>query len=412
MPSFQVVGALFSRLKFYLADSTRFAFIGNYSCSQPLAAIQNKPLTIKMKIERPIIELKSELEILVKANEASIEQMIENLRQLSTLTAEFEKNWAGGWGERTYNYYKNFLRNGSDPHIVVSDEDIFNSLEKRTDIYFDKIRDATGLIVKENIQFQEKLVTELSVIKGMENLGEESELLQNIENHNWATTPMEYIKMRRPKTLMTYNPSELLSKGLSTPPHIAVGGELVSVLSMLVGVQNFQKNVKRLLRQLEIKLSIEDYSVEKTDFIVQMIERFHITARQILNRHAGRPTLEISDEYDVQDLMHGLLKLQFDDVRAEEYTPSYAGSSTRMDFLLKKEKIVIEVKKTRDSLKDKEIGEQLILDAQHYKSHPDCKKLICFVYDPDSRVKNPRGLENDLKSLSSDTMIVEIYIRP
>ncbi|RRJ90152.1 hypothetical protein [Flavobacterium macacae] len=39
MPSFQVVGALFSRRIFYLADSTRFAFIGNYSCSQPLGKI-------------------------------------------------------------------------------------------------------------------------------------------------------------------------------------------------------------------------------------------------------------------------------------------------------------------------------------------------------------------------------------
>ena len=56
---------------------------------------------------------------------------------------------------------------------------------------------------------------------------------------------------------------------------------------------------------------------------------------------------EIKDEYDVQDLLNALLRLNFDDVRPEEYTPSYAGSSTRVDFLLKKEKIVIEVKKTR-----------------------------------------------------------------
>lgn len=365
-----------------------------------------------MKIEKQISTLKLELHDLSENNKDSVEIMIEDIKQLSSITSEFEKNWASGWGEQTYNYYLNFINKGRDKHIILSDKDIYDYLEKKSDIILEKIKEETEIIVKKHVDFQEKIITELSIIKSIESLGEESELLKKIEEYTWGVSPIDYIKMRRPKTLMTYNPSEILSKGLSTPPHIAVGADLMTVISMLVAVQNFQKNVKRLFRQLEIKLSIEDYSIEKTDFINQMLERFHIVARQILNRHAGRPTIEISDEYDVQDLMHGLLKLEFDDVRAEEYTPSYAGSSTRMDFLLKKEKIVIEVKKTRDGLKDKEIGEQLILDAQHYKAHPDCKKLVCFVYDPDSRVKNPRGLENDLNSLNSDDLIVEVYIRP
>jgi hypothetical protein len=50
------------------------------------------------------------------------------------------------------------------------------------------------------------------------------------------------------------------------------------------------------------------------------------------DRHDGRPTLGVGDEYDVQDLLHALLRLFFDDIRPEERTPSYAGESTRMDF--------------------------------------------------------------------------------
>lgn len=61
--------------------------------------------------------------------------------------------------------------------------------------------------------------------------------------------------------------------------------------------------------------------------------------------------------------------MEFDDVRPEEYTPSYAGSNSRMDFLLKKEQIVIEVKKASKHLKDKEIGKQLNDDIAKYKSH-------------------------------------------
>ena len=102
---------------------------------------------------------------------------------------------------------------------------------------------------------------------------------------------------------------------------------------------------------------------------------------------------------DVQDLLHSLLRIEFDDIRNEEWTPSYAGGSARMDFLLKEEQIVVEVKKTRDTLKDKEIGEQLIIDKERYKHHPDCRLLICFIYDPNNLIKNPKGLIKDNKIL-------------
>ena len=69
--------------------------------------------------------------------------------------------------------------------------------------------------------------------------------------------------------------------------------------------------------------------------IEQICWRFHLVARQLRFRHDNRATLDIQDEYDVQDLLHALLLLHFVDVRPEEYTPSYAGKASRMDFLLK-----------------------------------------------------------------------------
>jgi hypothetical protein len=132
------------------------------------------------------------------------------------------------------------------------------------------------------------------------------------------------------------------------------------------------------------------------DKIELIIRRFHRIARQLRARHSNRTTIEIEDEYDVQDLFHALLKLYFDDIRPEEYTPSYAGSASRVDFLLKQEKTVIEIKKTRKNLGAKEIGEQLIIDSQRYQVHPDCDQIICFVYDPEGRIANPKGIENDL----------------
>ncbi|MFX0197418.1 MAG: hypothetical protein ACFFCW_14940 [Candidatus Hodarchaeota archaeon] len=144
-------------------------------------------------------------------------------------------------------------------------------------------------------------------------------------------------------------------------------------------------------------------------FIIEYLcSKFHNIARQLRSRREGRPTLEIEDEYDVQDLLHALLKLFFDDIRPEQWTPSYAGGTSRMDFLLKKEQIIIEAKKSRNGLGDREIGEQLIKDIERYSSHTDCKTLICFAYDPESRISNPRGIENDLISKKRDLSLLYI----
>ena len=139
-----------------------------------------------------------------------------------------------------------------------------------------------------------------------------------------------------------------------------------------------------------------DYNPNVLSIIENICNKFHLVARQLRNRHSSRETLEIEDEYDVQDLFHALLHLYFDDIRPEEWTPSYAGGSSRVDFLLKVEQIIIEIKKTRKTLNTKEIGDQLIIDSKRYQSHPDCKCLICFIYDPEGRIGNPIGLQNDL----------------
>lgn len=136
--------------------------------------------------------------------------------------------------------------------------------------------------------------------------------------------------------------------------------------------------------------------VDYNKILITLLLNFHRATKQLLNRHSNRQTIEIKDEYDVQDILHSFLKLHFDDVRSEEYTPSYAGGASRIDFLINNQKIAIEVKKTRNNLKDRKVGEELMIDIMRYKSHPKVKYLICFVYDPEGLIRNPAGLENDL----------------
>ena len=98
------------------------------------------------------------------------------------------------------------------------------------------------------------------------------------------------------------------------------------------------------------------------DALDRIVLRFHAAAVQLRSRYDGRGTLDVNDEYDVRDLVHALLWLHFDDVRKEEWVPSYAGSALRTDFLLPQIDTVVEIKKTRAGLNAKAIGEQLIID--------------------------------------------------
>lgn len=155
----------------------------------------------------------------------------------------------------------------------------------------------------------------------------------------------------------------------------------------------------------------ESPELRPLDIVRKICNRFHSVSRQLRSRHNNRETINVDDEYDVQDLLHSLFRVDFEDIRSEEWTPSYAGKAARMDFLLKDEKIVIETKKSRKTLTEKQLGDELIMDTQRYKNHPDCRILFCFVYDPEGWIRNPAGIETDL-SHSDDDFKVEVLVAP
>ena len=64
----------------------------------------------------------------------------------------------------------------------------------------------------------------------------------------------------------------------------------------------------------------------------------------------NKQDFEIADEYDVQDIFECFLYLFFDDIRKENSSPEFAGSNSKIDFILPKEKIGIEIKNTRKGL--------------------------------------------------------------
>jgi hypothetical protein len=333
---------------------------------------------------------------------------------ISKISSRYEASWAGDWTENSNLYHKNFNQASRDG-MTVDEKFILQDIKRLTNFDLNEIKGQTKPLSKVFFELKDYILSELSFIKGNASFQNEIELITQIEKFKWGMSPGEYTRSRRPQHIYVHDPT-IINRGLSVPPHIAIADDLIFTFSLLASYENFEKLAHRLIRQLEIKVGADSDTENGVVFNQQairtIIDKFHIVATQLKNRYNSKSTIIIEDEYDVQDLMNALLRINFEDVRKEEYTPSYAGGATRVDFLLKREKILIEVKKTRPTLKDKEVGNQLIIDIAHYSSHPDCKTLICFVYDPDSFIVNPRGLEDDLNKQSNDEMIVEVYVRP
>lgn len=166
--------------------------------------------------------------------------------------------------------------------------------------------------------------------------------------------------------------------------------------------------VNALISMVEAQLPDE----EPISGVRRACARFHQVARSLRKRHDGRPTLDVVDEYDVQDLLRSLLWLYVDDIRPEDPAPTTAGASSRVDFILSGYGIAVEVKKTRPNLADRQLGEQLAVDIIRYRSHPECRHLVCLIYDPDERIANPSALKKDLEAQSDDQLTIEIIISP
>jgi hypothetical protein len=155
----------------------------------------------------------------------------------------------------------------------------------------------------------------------------------------------------------------------------------------------------------------EQSTSDPVDALRKVCLRFHAVARQLRLRKDYRTTLEVEDDYDLQDLLCALLKLEFDEVGADEWTPPYAGGSTRTSLLLNRDRLALVVKKTRSGLTTKELAEQVAADTAHYASRKPCAHLFCFIYDPEGRIGSPTRLETDLTSVS-DSFTVDVLIAP
>ena len=166
--------------------------------------------------------------------------------------------------------------------------------------------------------------------------------------------------------------------------------------------------LRRAIDSALVRPGLDSDAVERT---IALCRRFQFFVDCLQKRQRNRPAFDVTDEYDVQDILHGILRLHFDDVRPEEWTPSYAGNSSRVDFYLKRERTIVEAKMTRKGLDQKEIANQLIIDKERYSKMENVNSLVCFVYDPKRLCTNPVALESDLAQ-TNDSLRVVVVVCP
>lgn len=129
-------------------------------------------------------------------------------------------------------------------------------------------------------------------------------------------------------------------------------------------------------------------------------------------RRGKKDHLQIWDEYDVQDFIEVALRLLYKDVRPEIYTPSVAGSSSRVDFFIRAEQVVVEAKVVHSGHSSKKVADELIIDIHRYQTMQGVKDLICVIYDLDGSLKNPIGHELDLSKDPEEGMRVHVVATP
>jgi hypothetical protein len=152
-------------------------------------------------------------------------------------------------------------------------------------------------------------------------------------------------------------------------------------------------------------INFADAPLDAASTLLQIGDKYSDVLRALSKRERTRPAVVPIDEYDDQYVVHALLALFFDDIRAEEHTPSYAAGSSRIDFLLPEHGLAIELKHSRASMSDKQLADELIIDKSRYAVHPSVTHLVALVMDLDRKLTNPRGMEKQLSESHSDSSL-------
>lgn len=166
---------------------------------------------------------------------------------------------------------------------------------------------------------------------------------------------------------------------------------------------------KQLLMEAHARYGVSTDMLEGLNILERITRRLPISFAILSQDIRNRPGIEVTDEYDVQRILHAAAVLLFEEVEGEDPTPKMAGGSSRLDFLLRHERIAVETKMAGKNLTVKKLRSDLADDILYFRAHPDAGSLFIFIYDPTRKITNATGFERDLYS-DSDEFPVRVVV--
>ena len=114
----------------------------------------------------------------------------------------------------------------------------------------------------------------------------------------------------------------------------------------------------------------------------ELCARLPNSSKILASRRKGKPPFKIEDEYDVQDLLHAILRCYIKETVQENPFPKLAGTnSSRADISIEKLGVIIEVKFARVTADQKKITRELSEDIVLYSSCGFLTDLIFVIYN-------------------------------
>lgn len=159
---------------------------------------------------------------------------------------------------------------------------------------------------------------------------------------------------------------------------------------------------------------LEDAAAEAAPdagILLRLCERLPSAARVLTTRQRNKPPYVIQDEYDVQDLLHALVRGYFKYSVAEEPLGKVAGTkSGRADLALEELGVIIETKYVRGPNDQIRIVEEFAQDLLLYAQWMPLKTFIYLVYNSrdlrDPEALNKLGGNHEIAGKKYRTYVV------
>lgn len=268
-------------------------------------------------------------------------QIVEVSRQSNKLfesATKLTQCWSGSYfGYHSELYYGNFERPPLDRRFNPEwggihgippgwrsrgSDEVKGHIETEAKAKFEDVEINSNEMTRTARELQSEILVDLSPLEGFEGLAREKKLLEEIESFKWETKAQVFAHEHLPKHFLSRD-SSAVAEGAKMPAHLYYEAEAHESLSRCTFLLDFFKLARRCLAQVQVQMShlladIPQPDIRSMRLVRSICTRFPLAAKQLQERHEKRATLEVKDEYDVQDLLHALLRVHFDDIRPEE----------------------------------------------------------------------------------------------